>query len=227
MSNGLNVVSSARKVIFAIPNTDRVASFPEGAPISEYGQNNDRPAIVVCNYSDPSHPWQGADGTEGVIIMNEVPEQIAEELLSMLQELGHDWAYNQPGVHETLARHPVLSAPYERTEDWINSAPYQIEHLDLVVARAHELGVRDIYTTNKSFVDNKLSPAGRMLNQHTGIVKRSDRDVCTVYRDAEGVLLINVPGGDGARRIEEDILLRTYRRADGSDISLDEIPVIA
>lgn len=182
---GLQVVSAAPKLIFAVPVTQRVVQFPNGATISPYGQGNNSPAIVVQNLTDGGS-YQGANSPDGVIIMNEVPEAVALELLQM----------------------------YDGT----------IEGLDRICTRAAELGVGDQYTTKKSFVDAKLSPAGKMLNPYTGQVKRDDRDICGVYRDQEGTLQIMV--GAEPRRIEEDILLRTYRNADGSEIDLNAIPVI-
>lgn len=187
--NGLKVVSAARKLIALVPATTRVAQFPEGCVISEYGQNNAAPVITVQNRTDGAAgggSYQGADAEAGVIIMNEVPEATALELLGI----------------------------YDGT----------IEGLDRMVARAYELGCGDIYTTKKSFVETKLTPAGKMVNQYTGIVKRDDRDVCTVYKDGAGVyqIVIKEP-----RQIELDILLRTYVCADGSPIDPAAIPTVA
>jgi hypothetical protein len=185
-TNGLKVVSAARKLILAVPATDRIVAFPQGATISEYGQNNDAPAIVVQNLTDPSQPWQGADSENGIVIMNEVSEANAELLLDMVDGT--------------------------------------IMGLDAIITKARELGIGDVYTTTRSFVEAKLTPAGRMINPFTGVVKRDDRDVCNVYRDAEGVLQIVV--NDEPRRIEPDILLRTYRNADGSEIDLTDVPML-
>ena len=84
--NGLKVTSSARKVIFEVPNEKSTAAFPEGITISPYGQNNVAPVIVVHNHvdtkEDPNGSWQGADGVNGIVIMNNVPEELAEELLA-------------------------------------------------------------------------------------------------------------------------------------------------
>ena len=181
--NGLKVTSSASKVIFAVPPSDTLAVFPADGKISEYGQNNAAPAIVVQNKTDGGS-WQGADGQQGVVIMNEVPGDFAEVLLDM----------------------------YDGS----------LGSLELICKYAADHGYGDQYTTKRSFVDTKLSPAGRMKDSYTGIVKRDDRDVCIVFRDSEDVLQIVVKGEP--RRIEPDILLRTYKCADGSPISLDAVP---
>lgn len=85
-AQGVPVVSSARKLIFDVPEGP-VVSFPENAVISSYGQNNAAPCVVVKNHVDSSSPdgtWQGAD-SNGVIIMNSVPEDKAKILLALYQ----------------------------------------------------------------------------------------------------------------------------------------------
>jgi hypothetical protein len=88
---GLKVVSSARKLIFRVPQGP-VVTFPEGAAVSEYGQNNAEPVIVVLNRTDKSMgeagTYQGADAENGIVIMNNVPEAVALELLSMFETDG-------------------------------------------------------------------------------------------------------------------------------------------
>jgi hypothetical protein len=190
----LNVVSSARKLILSVPAGLR-ASFPAGAAISPYGQNNEAPAVVVCNRTDtsqgPDGTWQGADGVNGVIIVNEVPQHLAEQALDIYDSL-----------HE----------------------PYYT--IDKAIAFLEANGCGDIYTTSKEFVRTKLTPAGRMVETYTGIVKRDDRDVCTMWRDPAGVYWVQLPKGE-PRHIEADIILRTYVQADGSPIDLTAIPVVA
>jgi len=86
--NGLPVVSSAGKLIFSVPQSTAIATFPNDVFISEYGQNNNSPSIVVHNHIDKSSPegtWQGADSKEGIVIMNNVPEAVALQLLGMFE----------------------------------------------------------------------------------------------------------------------------------------------
>ena len=82
-------------------------------------------------------------------------------------------------------------------------------------------GHGDQYTTGLDFVRGKLSPAGRMVDEFTGIVKRDDRDLTPCWR--EGGKFWTAPSGK-ARVIEPDILQRTYLNADGSKIDLDAVP---
>jgi len=84
-------------------------------------------------------------------------------------------------------------------------------------------GLNDQYTTNQNFVAAKLSPAGMMLEDGSGIMKRDDRDVTSAWQE-NGVYYV-APSGE-ARRIEADILMRTYRNVDGSPIDLGKIPSV-
>ena len=181
----LPVVSAARKLIIQVPHRGVIAQFPEGAVISDYGQNNDEPAVVVFNASDNGGTWQGADADEGVIIINEVDGDVAALVLDIF--------------------------------------PSQTVPVESILGFLAEEGFTDQYTTNRQFVDEKLSRAGRMIGPYTGIVKRDDRDVCQVWRDASGTIWRQL--GEDVNHIEEDILLRTYVQADGSNIEPDEIPV--
>ena len=202
-ANGLDVVSAARKLIFLVPSGPVVA-FPEGAAISEYGQNNGSPVIAVCNRTDtskgPNGTWQGADFQNGVVIVNEVPEKLALRALGIIEQ-------------ERRA--------FPTSEDTRSKVPGLIGVLDFLA----DNGCGDQYTTSKDFVKSKLSPAGAMLDDFTGIVKRDDRDVCRIVRDAEGVIWVQLPKGE-PRHIEADILLRTYVQADGSPINLADIPEV-
>jgi hypothetical protein len=187
MSEGLKVVSSARKLIMVVPQTDRKVSFPQGATISGYGKGNDNPVIVVQNITDGGS-WQGAQSGQYVIV-NEVQEEAAHAALDILG--GED---------------------------------YTIDRLDAALTHLANAGFRDQYTTDQDFVSKQLSPAGKMLGTNAGIVKRDSRDVCTVYRDSEGVLQIVIKE---PRRIEPNILVRTYRNVDGTTIDLDSIPTVS
>ncbi|MBT3397838.1 hypothetical protein HOA55_02775 [archaeon] len=186
---GLKIVSATRKLIFKVPASDVVVAFEQDMEVSGYGQNNDRPVILVLNETDGDGDgtWQGADGEKGVVILNEVPGEIAEALLDMME------------------------------------TPPTVDNLDDILIAAGEQGCGDQYTADTDFVDDHLSPAGRMVDDYTGIVKRDEKDVVLAIRDKEGVIRIKLPNGD-ERHIEEDILLRTYRGADGSPIDLSDIP---
>lgn len=190
--NALAIVSTARKLIFKVPQGE-LTSFPEGVTISEYGQNNQAPSIVVHNYidtlADPKGSWQGADSNEGIVIMNAVPGDIADELIDLYE--------TDPTVEGLLA----------------------------VIAHAEELGCTDNYTTKTGFVESKLTPAGRMLDKYTGIVKRDDRDICYIVRDANGTIWRKL--GSDVRHIDTDeILVRDYVLPNGDKIDPTLIPTV-
>lgn len=82
-------------------------------------------------------------------------------------------------------------------------------------------GCVDQYTTTIEFVENRLSPAGVMLDRHNGVVKRDDRDMTPVWKEGDKIYVHT----DAVRDIEPSILLETYRMPDGSEIDLESIPV--
>ena len=82
-------------------------------------------------------------------------------------------------------------------------------------------GCVDQYTTKQDFVSDKLSSAGPMLKNGSGIMKRDDRDITQAWKE-DGVYYV-APNGE-KRRIEVDILQRTYRNVDGSPIDLASVP---
>jgi hypothetical protein len=90
-----------------------------------------------------------------------------------------------------------------------------------VLADLASQGYNDQQTTRLQFVDDKLSPAGLMLDHYTGIVKRSDRDQIECWRS--GDKFYTAPNGE-ARVIEPEILVRDYRLPDGATIDLSLIP---
>lgn len=209
----MQVVSEARKLIIKVPASTKKAKFPSDAAISKYGQNNDQPVIVVFNSTDGDGKWQGADSENGVVILNEVPGEIAAELLNMIRPESIDRAYSD--TNDKLAK--------DAAEAWILANPFTVEKLQAILLKAAELGCGDQYTTDSTFVKDQLSPAGRMIDACTGIVKRDCCDVTLVVRDEEGKIHTKLANGNN-RHIEEDILLRTHCKANGSQIDIDEIP---
>ncbi|HEY4514961.1 MAG TPA: hypothetical protein VJJ22_02275 [Candidatus Paceibacterota bacterium] len=87
---------------------------------------------------------------------------------------------------------------------------------------ARSMGCGDQYTTDPDFYSKKLSPAGRMVGQ-SGIVKRDDRDLIPCFQ-RKGLIYVCPQKKSDPKRIEQDILLRTYRMPDGSQIDLSNIP---
>ncbi len=180
----MKVVSSARKLRFRPAAGAPVVAFPEGANISNYGVNNNTPTIVVCNGTENPPSWQGVDHESGVVLVNLVPEDIANEALDIFAE--------------------------DETIESLNDA------LNFLV----EQGCKDQYTSPNEF-QPKLSPAGRMLDEWNGIVKRDDRDLIEIWRTGDDIYVTHEKQ---PKLMHPDILLQTYRNVDGSQIDLASIP---
>jgi len=80
-------------------------------------------------------------------------------------------------------------------------------------------GCNDQYTTPQDFVDNKLSQAGKVLQDGSGIYKRDDHDIVEAWKDENGKYWVTP---DEPREIEENILLRTYKHTDGSPLKVED-----
>lgn len=182
----MKIISAARKLILRPQEGAPVVSFPTGARLGKYGNDNETPTIVVRNGTEADPSWQGTRFESGVVIVNEVPEDIADVALDIVEQGG-------------------------------GSNPSALTALYYLLTQ----GCVDQYTTSLKFVDEKLSPAGRQIGQYTGVVKRDDRDQIPVWKQ-DGKFYIS--HGYEPRVIEEDILLRTYRNVDGSQIDLAAIP---
>jgi hypothetical protein len=200
------VVSSARKVIARVPQTDRVLTLPDGMVWSDYrkeGQAN--PAILLLNATDvnggktPNGTVQGGRVGDYTMV-NEVSEEAAQAFLS---DLGGD--------------------------------DYTVETLEKALATLASKGFRDQYTTDVGFVTSKLSPAGLCINAQTkpdgkfesvtaAVCKRDDRDVIEVFvSGADGY--IHVVHKGEPKRIERDIFVRTYRAPNGDVVDPQTIVV--
>lgn len=82
------IVTDARKLIF-LPQADAaVVSFPQDAVISEYGANNATPTIVVRNAKENPASWQGVSRETGFVIVNLVPEGLANQALETFDQGG-------------------------------------------------------------------------------------------------------------------------------------------
>jgi hypothetical protein len=180
----MEVVSSARKLIFRPEAGAAVIPFPVGAIVNDYGVNNTTPTVVVQNGTEETPSWQGVDHDSGVVIVNEVPEDVANTALDIFDQGG-------------------------RTNAALADA---LNHLKA-------MGCVDQYTTSLDFVCGKLSRAGRMLDGFTGIVKRDDRDMIPVWKEGDTIFVLT----DGVRDIVPEILVRTYRNPDGSEIDINAI----
>ncbi|HJU57047.1 MAG TPA: hypothetical protein VJ715_20850, partial [Pyrinomonadaceae bacterium] len=176
----------------------------EGKPIGEKG-------LVFFNAKDQSVQAVAGDG-EGVIILNEVTQEQAEQLYRKIQSFQQD--------------------PNKLT------LPQLKEVLDYA---REDLRLGDMYNSTRSFVKAKMTPAmpgevssagGNEIEAY-GLKKRDDRDVCyAVYVPGNFVFEgpaatpqvfanggVIVKQGGEYRGVQPDIFVRTYRLQDGRPIT--------
>jgi len=213
--NILNVVSKkVSKFVAIVPATDRLLPAPEGAAIAEYSpvQTGGLAAIWVHNATDvgtaekptPNGTWQGL--LPGCYFLgNEVVAAIGRKAKGMLPE------------------------------------GYGIEDLDNVVQYLITEGFVDQYGTDDGTVNGnqKKDRAPRFLPMDVvfgtekafkadrlkivyGIVLPSGEKVNTVTRKGDKLYIDHADGAE-PKRIEQDILLRTYSLDNGQEINLDDL----
>lgn len=182
-TNAMGAISSVLKIIMRPEAGRQQVQSPDGVAISSYGAGNSSATVWVTNLTETPPTCQGVCHDTGSVIVNSVPQVIAEAAIYVFETKG----------------------------------------LDAAVAMLSHLGYMDQYTTNFSFIDKKLSPAGTVVDAYSGVVKRHDRDIMPVWREADGahyVLNNQVP-----HLIQLGILLRDYRNSDGSQIKPDQVPL--
>ena len=198
---GQPVFSTAAKVTFLVGDGP-VVPFPQGAYISPYDKGGAESVIVVHNSVDtdegkaPSGCWQGAKPGM-LVIMNGVPEAIANELLAL---------------YAADSSVDGLRAVVSRAEELLRKKDAPPGH--------------DIYTTDQEFFSKHLIPVGEMLpDGFTGRVRRDGRDTCYVARGDNDVIYRAL--GKEVKRIDENtILTRDYRNMDGTEINATALPII-
>lgn len=180
--NTLSVISSAMKLILQPEPGRKICNPPADIKVSDYGAANDTATVWVTNMTETPLSCQGVSHEAGSVIVNGVPQAIAEGVVAMYQSHGLDKA------------------------------------IDVLVL----LGYTDQYTTKRQFIRDNLSPAGKMVDEFTGVVKRDARDVKVVWRESDGNYY--VLNNQKPHLIVPDILVRDYRLTDGSQIDLDMVP---
>jgi hypothetical protein len=203
MAKVIKLKSEAGKLVIRVPQTDRVVNFPEGCTISEWGKGNDRPMVIVHNATDTKVDKRGTyQGARFVktnpqyVINNTVPEALALKALAMLTD------------------------------------GFTIEDLDKVIEFLVKSDMTDMYTTDLEFLSGNCTPAGLCLELETkedgkvaklaaGQVKRDGRDLIDSYLGDDGYVYVKLSDGD--RRVEDHILVETYRNADGSKIDIEKL----
>ncbi len=213
---GTKVISAAQKYIITVPKmpgeplvnpeTQEQIKDWKGNPIGDEG-------IVFWNGKDQGYQAVQTDGN-GVLILNEVTKDVAEKL---------DYI---------IAAH---------SKDGTPSGCYDYKHLKACLTYAQKaLGITDMYNSDNKFISSKMSSVGEAKTDASGnsygLMKRDDRDVCeAVYvkgnytlktGDREHVAkggLVVLKQGEDIRGIQPDVFERTYRKADGSNVTLADL----
>lgn len=220
--NSSAVISSAQKLILPVPDFGAdgeplvyPASDPRhGQPITDW-QGNPIGDRGIVFFNEKDNAWQAApgDGT-AVVIINEVSAEQARRLFTKIHEYQPD--PNHLSLDELKA---VLE--FARTQ----------------------MGLRDMYNSDRAFIASKMSPVTQELIGHQdgrpiecfGLMKRDDRDICQAVLipgrftfegpaataqvfDDGGVI---VKQGNSCRGVQPDVFERTYRHRDGRRIRLD------
>jgi hypothetical protein len=218
-TNSTLVISSAQKFIIPVPalgGSGEPLVHPEGdekagKPILDYeGKPIGKHGLVFFNAKDRSRQAVAGDG-QGVIIINEVTKEQADQLYQKIQ------SFQQDPNNLTLSQ-------LKQVLEFANE----------------ELGLGDMYNSTKSFVKTNMSPAvtgvpqvGGPEIEAYGLKKRDDRDLCrAVYIPGkfvfEGLAAspqvfedggVIVEQGDEFRGVQPEIFLRTYRLGDGRQIA--------
>lgn len=213
--NATHVVSNAQKFVLPIPawnENGQPLVYPAGhekagQPITDWqGKPIGDKGLVFMNYKDNAYQAVMGDG-HGVIIMNQVTEQQAMQLRDKIHQYQQDPAYLTPG---------------------------QVQ--DVLAYAKNELGISDVYNSDKGFIGNKMTPVDQGLNfgaggqpvEAFGLFKRDDRDVCQAIR-IEGAGEFQGPAatpqkfengavivkqGESIRLVQPGIFEETYRFSD-------------
>jgi hypothetical protein len=214
------VISSAQKFIIPVPafgGSGEPLVHPKGdekagKPILDYeGKPIGKRGLVFFNTKDRSRQAVAGDG-QGVIIINEVTKEQADQLYQKIQ------SFQQDPNNLTLSQ-------LKQVLEFANE----------------ELGLGDMYNSTRSFVKTQMTPAvtgevpqlgGKEIEAY-GLKKRDDRDLCrAVYIPGkfvfEGLAAspqvfedggVIVKQGDEFRGVQPEIFLRTYRLGDGRQIA--------
>ncbi|HIK18254.1 MAG TPA: hypothetical protein IGS53_23620 [Leptolyngbyaceae cyanobacterium M33_DOE_097] len=218
--NSTPVISNAQKFIIPVP-----AWAQAGEPLV-YPQGSDKAGQVILDYegkpigdrgfvffNGKDKSWQAVSGDgNGVIIINEVTQNQAQQLYQKIQEF-------QPDPNN------LTLAQFKQVIDFAQK----------------QLGLVDMYNSTRTFIKEKMTPAiagevpkvnGKEVEAY-GFKKRDDRDVnqaiyipgrfvfegpaASPQEFAEGGVIVEQ--GGKMRGVQPDIFVRTYRLSDGRPIS--------
>lgn len=219
LDEGAPVISSANKFVITIPktqgeplvdpNTGKAITDWEGKPVGESG-------IVFYNAKDNAIQAAPTDGN-AVIIINEVNKEQAIKLQEKILSLASD--------------------PSKLTLQDIK---------EVLTYAQDELGLKDMYNSDNGFISKKMSSVGEQTLDANGNLwgrlKRDDRDICyavlvrgpltfekqsdgqgVVTQECKGDAVVINQGGD-FRLVQLDVFLRTYKKANGEPLTINDIP---
>ena len=228
-ANCLAVISNAQKFILPIPAmAGEPLVYPQGVtktsgtgkrqtenvagqPILDWeGKPIAEEGVVFFNAKDQSWQAVASDG-QGVVIMNQVTEDQSKKLIAKVQQLAVD--PNQLNL-------------------------MQIK--ELLKYAQDELGINDMYNSNKEFIKSKMRPLESADSgvEAFGLYCRDDRDVCrAIFIEGQGEFrgpaasgqkfsdgAVIVQQGDSTRLIQPDIFAKTYTHPDGKPLDVTHIP---
>ncbi|MBI1216741.1 MAG: hypothetical protein GC185_13105 [Alphaproteobacteria bacterium] len=217
-SAATKVISSAQKFVIPVPafqDQGEPLVYPAGAEkagekIADWqGKPIGDSGVVFFNGKDNS--WQAAKGDgQSVIIINNVTEAQGAQIAAKINEASTD-----PNAL-TLS-----------------------ELKDVLTYVREDLGVVDMYNSDKGFIASKMNALETSSTgiEAYGLHKRDDRDICLAVRlsgagefqgpaaspqkYADGAVIVKQ--GDSVRLVQSDVFEETYRHASGKPLTVGEV----
>ncbi len=213
---GAQVVSNAQKFIIPVPAFQGRAPVDNtGKQIVDYqGKPRTGEGFVWYNAIDKAAQFVPTDGT-GVIIMNEITEEIGKKIQAKIAELT-----GVPGGDPSKLKAPDL----EKLMNYV----------------INDLGQKDCYDSSNTFIDSKMHA---METSKTGVPRfglhrRDDRDICQVVfvrgtgefagpaftpqQFDDGAIILRQ--GEKMRLIQPDVFFRTYSQVNGEPLTRTDVP---
>ena len=218
MSKSTPVISAAQK--FILPITQLADAEPlvypagdknAGQPITDWEGKPIGDTGLVF-FNGKDNAYQAVKGNgSGVVIINEVSEAQAQKLKEKVSE--------------------YASCPENLT----------CKQIKEILQYAQSIGLVDMYNSDRSFVQNKMTPVGNAGANCYGLHKRDDRDICLAVKlEGAGQFIgpsatpqkfekgaVIVKQGDDFRLVQDDIFERTYLQANGSPAQSANLPTAA
>lgn len=209
---GFPVISAAQKFVVPVPKVGDHSGADDISHIRDWqGRPVGERGLLFYNFKDRSEQACNGDGN-GVVIINQVDAGQAKLLDAQVRRLTQG------------------AGPDALTLDGVRS----------VLQLAIELGLTDMYNSDRAFVMQKMTPVvadDPAAGAYYGFLKRDDRDVCvavavqgrlayegiaaTPQLFSRGAVFVRqrVGNRDEIRGVQPDAFLDTYRNADGSPVT--------